>query len=116
MVIRQLDIRTRERIENKWFDKIPSINFKQNWNVKILPPTGGVIVRFRVIRKEDNSEVSVYLDCYDMLKHVGQPYWEVFSIKTGECLICFMNEADELINIIDYLLKNIRISLKNKKT
>ena len=67
---------------NKWTKEIPSLNFKKKWNVKIIPPCTGAIIRFRVTYK--NRWVSVYLDCYDELGFFGEPYWEIYPYLPRE--------------------------------
>lgn len=64
---------------HKWDNEIPAIQFKSEWKVKIIPPFGGAVSRFRVIF--GNASVSVYLDCYDRLAIVGSPYWEVYPYE-----------------------------------
>jgi hypothetical protein len=99
----------------KWINEIPYINFPETWEVKIVPPMGGAIIRFVVKRKggDDNNQVSVYLDCYDRLGCVGEPYWEIYPVK-NDTHRCLMNDVQELLEIIDSGLKNIRYSLKKK--
>lgn len=81
----------------KWKNEIPYIKFPSDWEVKIIPPFAGATVRF-LIRK-DNATVSVYLDCYDHLGCVGQPYWEVYP-HDKDTYRCFMNDTDMLLSAI----------------
>jgi len=97
----------------KWSLEIPYINFPSNWEVKIVPPIGGAIIRFVVKRKDSDKSVSVYLDCYDRLGYVGEPYWEIYPVK-DDTHRCLMNDIEELLNAIDYGLGNIRIKLNKK--
>ena len=53
----------------KWIDLIPAIKFSPEWEVKVIPPFGGAIVRFLVICK--GKTASVYLDCYDRIGYCG---------------------------------------------
>ena len=64
-----------------WVDMIPSFNFDLSWNVQIIPPFGGAIIRFHILGKERERLISVFLDCYDNLGLVGEPYWEVYNFK-----------------------------------
>jgi len=67
----------------KWDDirtDIPSINFDKEWDVKIVPPFGGAIVRFLIFKK-DKQVCSVYLDWYDRLGCVGEPYYELYPFE-----------------------------------
>lgn len=94
----------------KWEKLIPFIKFPADWEIKIIPPFGGAVLRF-VVRRGENI-VSVYLDCYDRLGSYGEPYWEIYPCKP-DTYRCPMNEVDDLLEAIDYGLKNRRVSLKN---
>jgi len=83
----------------KWVEEIPPIHFKENWNVRIIPPFNGAIIRFVV------NGVSVYLDCYDILGSFGGPYWEVYPYK-GDTYRCKMNDVDELLQAIQFSIDN----------
>jgi len=110
---------------NKWTKEIPNITFKEEWNVKIIPPFGGAIIRFVVNHKEDEkSWISVYLDCYDELGIFGEPYWEIYPYKYEDyedvCRI-EMNNVNKLIEEIDKQLKiqiseNIKEKVKEKQS
>lgn len=89
----------------KWIEKIPYIQFPEHWLVEIIPPFGGAIVRFWVRHKDNEKvEVSVYLDCYDMLGCVGEPYWEVYPYD-GDVYRCKMDNITELLEAIEYCLQ-----------
>ncbi len=62
----------------EWVDDIPSLRFKEEWEVQIIPPFGGALIRFLV--SANDKFLSVYLDGYNMLGGVrGETYWEVFD-------------------------------------
>lgn len=82
----------------KWANEIPYLKFKTDWDVKIIPAFNGAIVRFFV--KTDIDHISVYLDCYDILGSVGQPYWEAFPIN-GETERFLMDDTDGLLAAIE---------------
>ena len=82
---------------DKWRDEIPYINFPPEWSIQISPPFSGAVVRFRV--KCGNADVSVYLDCYDRLGFVGEPYWEIYPHQ-GDCFRCLMSETNKLLQAI----------------
>lgn len=67
----------------KWIDKIPYINFDSDWDVKAIPPFSGAIIRYLIKDKSSNKVVSIYLDCYDELGLVGEPYWELYPDNEG---------------------------------
>ena len=86
----------------KWEKEIPFLQFDQDWEVKIIPHFGGVIARFLV--KKGEAKVSIYLDCYDRLGCVGEPYWEVYPYD-DDVYRCSINEANLLLNAISRSLK-----------
>jgi hypothetical protein len=83
---------------DKWTREIPWIQFPSDWKIKIIPPTVGTIVRFRVTLPS-GKEKSIYLDCYDIVGHFGSPYWEVYPIR-NDIGRCSMNDVQLLISMI----------------
>lgn len=80
-----------------WYKKIPAIQFPAHWKIQVIPPFCGAMIRFRVSTdKIKRGDISVYLDCYDILGFFGEPYWEVYPHK-GDTFRCAMNEIDELL-------------------
>lgn len=77
--------------EEDWRSKIgtiPSISFPSSWNVKIIPPYGGLLVRFIVtIPEHDKVEVSVYYDHDNRMGYFRDendnpaPYWEIYPYE-----------------------------------
>lgn len=96
----------------EWAQEIPSLSFKPDWKVKIIPPYGGAMARFVVSR--GSTYVSVYLDVNDSLGVCGYPYWEIYPYK-GEAFRCSIDEVDELIEAIDLSLGNKRVKLKSRQ-
>jgi len=85
---------------NKWSPQIPNINFHEEWDVKIIPPFGGALIRFRV-----NERVSVYLDVHERLGYYGgDPYWEVHPVD-NDVARCDMKDVDRLMSHIEQALK-----------
>lgn len=83
----------------KWQEEIPYLNFKPEWKVKVVPPFRGAIARFYV--DYNDNFVSIYLDCYNELGYVGQPYWEIYPNYQNENERFYINETDELLEAID---------------
>ena len=79
----------------RWATEIPALQFPPEWKIRIIPPLLGAVVRFRVI--SEFGEVSVYLDAYDQLGAVGEPYWEIYPGENGDPDRFLMNETAELI-------------------
>jgi hypothetical protein len=78
----------------KWVKEIPYIKFDAKWEVKVIPPFGGAVVRFHV--KRGNESVSVYLDCYSQLGWWDSPYWEVYP-HDHDVFRCDMDEVGKLL-------------------
>jgi acetone carboxylase gamma subunit len=88
---------SRAMEHDKWVKTIPVLQFKTEWSVKVIPPTAGAVVRFLV--KANDKQISVYLDCYDHLGFVGQPYWEAYPIG-GDARRFYIGQTEELMQAI----------------
>ena len=95
-----------EKEYHKWQEEIPNISFPSDWEIRIIPPFGGAIVRFLAIKGD--RQVSVYLDCYDRLGIYGSPYWEIYPNTSGDVDRLSMND-------VDGLLQGIKESLEYKE-
>lgn len=76
----------RYRIEDaeewhKWGQEAPWLQFPPELEVKIIPPFGGAMARFRARFVGGEREVSVYWDCHNSLGYVGDPYWEIHPVR-----------------------------------
>lgn len=87
---------------DKWVNEIPYLNFKEDWDVKIIPPFGGAVIRF-LVTKAGKNRVSIYLDCYSMLGSVDMPYWEVYPYD-DDTFRCPMNDTKALMDAIEHCL------------
>lgn len=65
----------------KWGKEAPWLQFPPELEVKIVPPVGGVMARFRARFSGGKREVSVYWDCHDALGYMNKPYWEIYPVK-----------------------------------
>ena len=92
-----------ERAEdwNRWIREIPAIKFKSDWEVRVIPPFAGAIARFHI--DKGDKHVSVYLDCYDKLGCVGEPYWEIYPYEEDTARV-LMNDIDELLKLLSEVL------------
>ncbi len=82
----------------KWTDEIPFIQFPSDWQIKIVPPFAGAVIRFLI--KKSAAQVSIYLDCYGKLGCMNEPYWEVYPADNGDTFRCYLNEIDLLLDAI----------------
>lgn len=81
---------------------IPSLHFKPEWEVKIIPPFGGAVARFTV--HCNKKHVSVYLDWHGRLGCMNGPYYELYPFD-GDVKRYYLNETEELIKDIDSVLE-----------
>lgn len=89
---------------DKWRDEIPQLSFHSNWLIRIVPPFGGAIIRFRVSTSENpTNDISVYLDCYDNLGSNGAPYWEIYPFDE-DTFRCAMHDTESLLKHISLAL------------
>lgn len=85
---------------HKWINEIPYLKFREYWDVKIIPPTSGAIVRFFVSNSCTGKDVSVYLDCYGELAVMNEPYWEIYPDADGNNSRYFIEDSKELMEAI----------------
>jgi len=95
---------------DKWSGLIPPLAFPSDWQIHIVPPSRGAIVRFAVVKLGTNiledKYASIYLDGYDMLGIMEKPYWEVFTPHNDNFpQRCLMEESDVLIELISKALE-----------
>ena len=73
----------------KWGSEIPALDFEKEWDVKIIPPFGGAVIRFYI--EYNGKHVSVYFDGYSELGCVPEPYWEYYCSE--ECYRYYIDES-----------------------
>jgi hypothetical protein len=88
---------------DRWCREIPKIKFKRTWDVQVIPPFAGAVVRFVV--SKGKARVSVYLDCYDNLGYFGEPHWEIYPDSEDTNARFAMNDTETLLKEIDKSLK-----------
>jgi hypothetical protein len=77
----------------EWVSKIPYMTLPNDVEFKAIPPFGGANCRFMV--KKGERTVSVYLDCYNSLGAMDEPYWEMFPYY-GDTYRCYLKDVDLL--------------------
>lgn len=91
-----------------WVDKMPTLHFDRDWNVRIIPPFRGALARFWIDHKD--KHVSVYFDAYNRLGfHVDEngdpkPYFEMHDKTTGDTERYNMDEVDAMVDDIRRIL------------
>jgi len=91
---------------DKWREEIPFIPFRKGWEIKIIPPRRGAVVRF-LVREPGGDDISVYLDCYDVLGCFGSPYWEIYPAADGGVERYEMEDVDGLLDGLERALEKI---------
>lgn len=80
--------------------QIPFIDFGDDLSVKVTPPRVGAMVRFLVKKKgKSKKDVSVYLDCHEILGLFGEPYWEAYPIGNDTARFA-MKDTKGLLKVI----------------
>lgn len=98
-----------------WMRKIPPLKFKEEWNVKIIPPFGGAMARFCI--DYNGRYVSVYLDVMSRLGWMVDdndepiPYWELYAPDAADKDEKFDDVNRYYLNETDELMKDIEIAL-----
>ena len=92
----------------KWAKEIPALHFEKEWDVKIIPPFGGAVVRFTI--KYNNKHVSVYFDAYSELGYMVDeddnpiPYFEYYDGE--DCYRYYLHESGKMMEDIKSFLNN----------
>ena len=92
----------------KWEKEIPTLHFEKEWDVKIIPPFAGAIIRFTI--DYNGKHISVYFDGYSELGYMVDengnpiPYFEYFDGE--DCHRYHMNEAELMMEDIKDFLNN----------
>jgi hypothetical protein len=85
---------------------MPSIVFSENWEVAVLPPEKGVIVRFYIKDKITGNAASVILDCYGHHVIDNEPTWSICSYSQQR------DESKCPMQNVESLLENIKHALQ----
>ena len=93
----------------KWCTEIPHLHFNSDWDVKIIPPFAGALIRFVV--SKNNKSVSVYFDGYSRLGYMYDsndkpiPYFEIYPFSdSNDAKIYYIDETDEMLIDIKEIL------------
>ena len=91
---------------NIYVQTIPALKFDPSWEVRIVPPYMGAMVRF-LVKNSAGQGVSVYLDCHNVLGNAVGPYWEIYPYQ-GDTHRVSMDDTDELMRSIRYALEHTK--------
>ena len=91
-----------------WGARIPALHFEKEWDVKIIPPFAGAIIRFVI--DYNGKHVSVYFDAYSELGWMYDndeqpiPYFEYYDgVDTHRY---YLDESEQMMNDIRNFLNN----------
>lgn len=84
-----------------WISEIPALHFPSDWDVQLIPPFSGALVRFRV--NPTVESISVYLDGYERLGIFDGPYWEVYPYADDVARFA-MDDTDGLLAAIQEVI------------
>ncbi len=79
----------------EWRDKIPFMRFPTDWEIRFVPNFNESVVRFMV--RKNGVTLSVFLDGYDKMGVVGEPYWSIYPNKKREPSRYLLNDTAGLI-------------------
>jgi hypothetical protein len=96
------DYLSRAKVErdekwDDWIEKIPNLSFPPTWQIRIIPPFAGALVRFLVFA--NGRRISVYLDVNESLGYAEGPYWEVYPVE-GENARCAIDDVKGLMQLL----------------
>ena len=85
---------------HKWRKQMPFIQFPSDWEIQIIPPFAGAMVRFCVRKKGKQTTISIYMDSLDRLGFMNSPYWEVYPIDS-DCMRFKINDTKAMLKAIE---------------
>ena len=92
----------------KWMKELPAFHFEKEWDVKIIPPFCGAVIRFCI--NHNDKHVSVYFDAYSELGCMMDenknpiPYFEYYDGE--ECYRYYMDESGKMMEDIKNFLNS----------
>lgn len=92
-----------------WANTLPYLQFPACWQIKIIPPFDGVIIRFKVKKATTppNKNISIYFDGYNNLGCVGEPYWEIYADVEGQTSRFALGQEEEMFLEIEKALEEL---------
>ena len=92
----------------KWANKLPVFHFEKEWDVRIIPPFGGALIRFLI--NYNGKSVSVYFDAYSELGYMVDendnpiPYFEYYDGE--DCYRYYIDESEKMMKDIKNFLNS----------
>lgn len=74
---------------------LPKVTIPEGWSIQVVPPFGGAMARFWLWRGE--QRLSFYLDIFDRIGYMDEPYWEVYPCR-GDVARAPIGELQALID------------------
>ena len=91
-----------------WAKKMPKLHFDPDWEVQIIPPFLGALIRFWITK--GNKFVSVYFDAFSKLGvvynncHEFVPYFEILDENKNTTYRYLLDESEEMMAKIREIL------------
>ena len=76
----------------EWASKVPAISIPPGATIQVVPPFAGAIARMYV--HHNGLQASIYLDAFDRLGCMDEPYWELYDGE--ECHRFLLDDAEGL--------------------
>lgn len=96
----RIDLEILENWEelHKFIPELPEI--RPGYTLKLLPPGRGAVLRFFIRKVDSEKYVSVFLDMFDRLGFMQEPYWEIYPYKDEITKRFLLNEMENLFDAI----------------
>ena len=106
----QRSVMEHARKWREWSLELPYLRFPPEWEVAVVPPFGGALIRFLVREPGMKERVSVYLDVDCSLGFVEYEggYWEIYPDKDGENARYYLEDVDGVFEGIAESLKEMK--------
>lgn len=84
---------------NKWLQGLPFIHWPAHYLIKVTPPFGAKVIRFRLRATDSLYELSVYLDGYNYSGCMPWPHYEIYG-GHGDTSRCKWDDTEELLRLV----------------
>lgn len=85
---------------DKWIWGLPFIQWPGHYLIKVTPPFGAKVIRFRLKTTDTPHELSIYLDGYNFSGCMPWPHYEVFGGLGDDCSRCKWDDVEGLLDIV----------------
>lgn len=87
----------------QWCDELPFIQWPSHYQIKVIPPFGAKIIRFKLKANDTPIELSIYLDAYNYSGYMPWPYWEIFGGNFEQDVSrCKWDDIEKLKELVNF--------------